>query len=88
MSFLGSSAPRLCTAVHPGPSGSWHHHRVDLLEITCPRCGNAASARFYGPCDECRRDLRAALGGEHRDVEVAAYEPKMNVTPNAVATKD
>ena len=61
---------------------------VDLLEITCPRCGNAASARFYGPCDECRRDLRAALGGEHRDVEVAAYEPKMNVTPNAVATKD
>jgi hypothetical protein len=30
----------------------------------------------------------AKLGGEARDVEIAAYEPKMNVTPNAVATKD
>jgi hypothetical protein len=88
VTFLGSSASGLCTAVHPGSPGPWHDHLVDLLEITCPRCGNAASARFYGPCDECRRDLRAALGGEHREVEVAAYEPKMNVTPNAVATKD
>jgi hypothetical protein len=68
----------------------WQDQRVEteLLEITCPRCGNAASARFYGPCDDCRRDLRASLGGEKRDVEVAAYEPKMNVVPNAVATKD
>ena len=88
MSFLGSSGRHLCTAVHPGAVGAWHHHGVDLLEITCPRCGHAASARFYGPCDQCRTDLRAALGGEHREVEVAAYEPKMNVTPNAVATKD
>ncbi len=88
VSFLGSVAPGLCTAVHPAASGPWHHHGVDLLEITCPRCGTAASARFYGPCDDCRRDLRAALGGEHREVEVEAYEPKMNVTPNAVATKD
>jgi hypothetical protein len=30
----------------------------------------------------------ATLGGDARQVEVAAYEPKMNVTPNAVATKD
>jgi hypothetical protein len=30
--------------------------------------------------------LVANLGGEARDVEVEAYEPKMNVTPNAVAT--
>jgi hypothetical protein len=63
---------------------------VDLepLDITCPRCGNAAAVRFYGPCDTCRGEMRAALGGEQRDVEVAAYEPKMNVVPNAVATKD
>lgn len=88
MSFLGSNVPALCTGVHPGPVGSWHHHGVDLLEITCPRCGNAASARFYGPCDDCRLDLRAVQGGERREVAVAAYEPKMNVTPNAVATKD
>jgi len=28
------------------------------------------------------------MGSESRDLEVAAYEPKMNVTPNAVATKE
>jgi hypothetical protein len=46
------------------------------------------SARFYGPCDSCRDELVATLGGEQREVEVEAYVPKMNVTPNAVATKD
>ncbi len=28
------------------------------------------------------------MGIEARDVEVLEYEPKMNVTPNAVALKD
>jgi hypothetical protein len=60
----------------------------ELLDFACPRCGSTTTARFYGPCDGCRTDLRASLGGEARDVEVAAYEPKMNVTPNQVATKD
>lgn len=60
----------------------------DVLDITCPRCGLAASVGFYGPCDRCRGDLRAAYAGEARAVEAAAYEPKMNVTPNAVALKD
>ena len=45
-------------------------------------------ARFYGPCDGCRAQLRAALGSEAREVEAVEYEPKMNVTPNAVALKD
>jgi hypothetical protein len=45
-------------------------------------------ARFYGPCSSCRDELRRTLGVESRDVEAVAYEPKMNVTPNAVATKD
>ena len=44
--------------------------------------------RFYGPCQSCRAELRAKYLGEGRIVEVAEYEPKMNVTPNAVATKD
>jgi len=44
--------------------------------------------RFYGPCTSCRTELRATIGGEAHAVEVEAYEPKMNVTPNAVATKD
>lgn len=60
----------------------------DLLDFTCPRCATPASERYYGPCTSCRDALVATLGGDVRDVEVAAYEPKMNVTPNAVATKD
>ena len=55
---------------------------------TCPRCGNDSEERFYGPCHPCRDQLRAAHGGEARTVETGAYEPKMNVTPNAVALKD
>lgn len=58
------------------------------LTVTCPRCGDTGPARFYGPCERCRGQMRAELGGEQREVEAAAYEPKMNVTPNAVATKD
>jgi hypothetical protein len=61
---------------------------VTPLDFACPRCSMPASARFYGPCDACRGELVATLGGEARAVEVDAYEPKMNVTPNAVATKD
>jgi NMD protein affecting ribosome stability and mRNA decay len=61
---------------------------MDLLDITCPRCGAAVKERFYGPCQSCRQQLRAAMAGEAREVEVEAYVPKMNVTPNQVATKD
>jgi hypothetical protein len=32
--------------------------------------------------------LRAQVAGEARAVEAGGYEPKMNVTPNAVALKD
>ena len=60
----------------------------DIEPFTCPRCKNTVAARFYGPCDECRAQLRATLGGEARDIEIAEYVPKMNVTPNAVALKD
>ena len=42
---------------------------------------------FYGPCEACRVVLRAS-GGEQRAVAAAEYEPKMNVVPNQVATKD
>lgn len=57
-------------------------------EFTCPRCQATVSARFYGPCESCRLELRATLGGDAKDVAIADYEPKMNVTPNAVALKD
>jgi hypothetical protein len=58
------------------------------MEFACPRCRTAVVEEFYGPCDACRIQLRATLGSLGRDVEVAEYEPKMNVTPNAVALKD
>ncbi|HEX2038643.1 MAG TPA: hypothetical protein VHF47_02805 [Acidimicrobiales bacterium] len=60
---------------------------MDPRTFACPRCGEEASARFYGPCDGCRTALRA-LGGQAREVAVAAYEPKANVTPNQVATRE
>ena len=58
------------------------------MEFTCPRCSATVEARFYGPCESCRTQLRDAFRSEGRIVEVAEYEPKMNVTPNAVALKD
>lgn len=60
----------------------------DDLAFTCPRCGSEVHERFYGPCTSCRDDLRASLAGEARAVDQAGYEPKVNVTPNAVAVRD
>ena len=53
-----------------------------------PAAARPRPARFYGPCDGCRDALRATVGGEAQAVEAEDYEPKMNVTPNAVASKD
>ena len=61
---------------------------ADPLTFDCPRCAATVSARFYGPCDTCRSALRATYQASAREVEVAEYEPKMNVTPNAVASKE
>ncbi|MGH9138790.1 MAG: hypothetical protein ACRD0G_17395 [Acidimicrobiales bacterium] len=58
------------------------------MEFTCPRCQTDVDEPLYGPCGACRAALRAAFAGEARDVEVVEYEPKTNVTPNAVALKD
>ena len=61
---------------------------IDVLDFTCPRCANEVHETFYGPCTACREQLIATLGGDAREVEAAAYEPKMNVVPNQVASKD
>ena len=58
------------------------------MDIECPRCRKSATVRFYGPCPACVDELRAAFAREAKVIEVEAYEPKMNVTPNAVALKD
>ena len=61
---------------------------MTTLHFDCPRCAQPADARFYGPCDTCREQLRASMIVAAREVEVEAYEPKMNVVPNQVATKE
>lgn len=60
---------------------------METSEITCPRCGGSVRETYYGPCSSCRTELRATLGADAKDIQVE-YEPKMNVTPNAVALKD
>lgn len=62
----------------------------NLAGFDCPRCGSTMSAEHYGPCQPCVVALRATQvrEGGGSGVEAATYEPKMNVTPNAVALKD
>jgi hypothetical protein len=63
---------------------------LDLTPVAmeCMRCHRTAPMRFYGCCTECREELHVLFAREARDVEVAEYEPKMHVTPNAVALKE
>jgi hypothetical protein len=58
------------------------------LDFDCPRCGGGVSAAYYGPCESCLGELRVRYQAERTEVAQVAYEPKMNVTPNAVALKD
>ena len=58
------------------------------MDFECPRCAASVTEEFYGPCSSCHADLRTKFQSEGRVVELAEYEPKMNVTPNAVALKD
>ena len=59
-----------------------------MISFACPRCGTSATAEYWGPCGTCRDELAARYDREGRHVELAAYEPKMNVVPNQVATKE
>lgn len=61
---------------------------ADPLTVTCPRCGSEVQQRFYGPCAGCVAELHTKFDAVARDVEVVEYVPQMNVTPNAVATKE
>lgn len=58
--------------------------------IECPRCGSPRTTEeYYGICTSCAEELRSSYDGSPRgDVEAVEYEPKMNVTPNAVASKE
>ena len=61
---------------------------LEPMTLTCPRCGASVSQRLYGPCAECVTQLYAKFPGVAREIVSEDYVPKMNVTPNAVATKD
>ena len=56
--------------------------------LPCPRCQSPVAGRFYGPCDDCRAQLRSTYASERREVEREAFVPAMHVTPNAVAMKE
>lgn len=61
---------------------------VDLLSFECPRCHLPTDEEFYGPCTSCVTQLRAEVGLDQKHVEAAEYIPKMNVVPNAIASKE
>jgi len=61
---------------------------VGAVMYECPRCKTENDEDFYGPCTSCRSALKAIFQQEGRVIQLAEYEPKMNVTPNAVALKD
>lgn len=56
--------------------------------LPCPRCGGSIDSDLYGPCPSCITELRANQRNDPRATESAAFEPRMHVTPNAVASKE
>lgn len=58
------------------------------MPVDCPRCHRSVEQAFYGPCERCLGELRLRYQSEATEVARVEYEPKMNVTPNAVALKD
>jgi hypothetical protein len=67
---------------------------MDLVELaaepfTCPRCAREVEERLYGPCSSCRDELGTTMRrADATPVAASEYVPKMNVTPNQVATKE
>ena len=64
------------------------HDLPDELHFACPRCQRDVAAAYYGPCEACLGELRVRYQAERTEAVHVDYEPKMNVTPNAVALKD
>ena len=61
---------------------------LSFFDTECPRCGRTAPMRFRGPCRGCRDELYEKFPGSAREVAAPEYEPKVNVTPNAVALRE
>lgn len=58
------------------------------MAFDCPRCHRSVRATSYGPCETCAAELRVKFARAKTVAAEVLYEPKMNVTPNAVALKD
>lgn len=74
--------------IKPAPTEFPEPQQFDLSSFPCPRCQTTMAAASYGPCSNCVAELQASQQSEASGEAAAAYEPKMNVTPNAVALKD
>ncbi len=61
---------------------------LEPMTLTCPRCHTEVQQRLYGPCADCVDQLYDKFQGMAREIESEDYVPKMNVTPNAVASKE
>ena len=72
----------------PEPTVFPEPEKFDTSAYPCPRCETTMAADFYGPCESCVAELKASQQNEASGDTAAAYEPKMNVTPNAVALKE
>jgi hypothetical protein len=57
------------------------------IDLECMRCHRVAPMRFYGLCTGCREQLHTLFDREARTVDVPEWEPKLHVTPNAVALR-
>lgn len=63
------------------------------LSFVCPRCQEPSDGSFYGPCSDCRKELsetQYSVPNKYtlEKTEGSEYEPKMNVVPNQIATKE
>ena len=85
---FGAMANPSAEAEKPPPTEFPEPEQFDYSAFPCPRCKTTMSAEDYRPCDACITELKATQRTEGSAGEAAAYEPKMNVTPNAVALKD
>ena len=84
-----STADKSATeVVKPAPTVFPERTQFDLSSYPCPRCEKTMAADSYAPCQDCIAELKASQQGKATGEAAAAYEPKMNVTPNAVALKD
>ena len=80
--------PQATAELQSSPVNESQREAAGVPTRTCPRCGAEVVEVFYGPCTECRADLRAKLGGrKDGDVVLEAAE-RVHRTPNFVATKD